>query len=444
MANADFSIMTLGNPVYPSPLHCCSAATHATPAYVDNTERIVWNPRADHISRIFDEGSIPESFEIAGPREKIFFNPAQTKAAIVSCGGICPGINDVIRELVMILHYQYQIPSIIGYRYGFSGIADPVTYQPLVLKPETVSFIHSLGGTILGSSRGAQDIDTMIQTLIKDEINILFCIGGDGTFHGAYHLSERVRAQGRSIAVVAIPKTIDNDIMYVEKTFGFDTAVAVSLEVLRAAHVEATGAYNGIGLVKLMGRHSGCITAYAALASNDVNLVLIPEQPFSLDGDRGILPFIEKRLAQRHHALIVVAEGAGQELIQQERPAAQHSGTDASGNIILEDIGLFLKEKIKQYCKQHAVPVTVKYIDPSYTVRSVPASAADSIFCTRLAQMAAHAGMAGKTTLMIGTCHGLFTHVPLKCAIAQRKIVSPQSDLWRSVIEATGQPASFV
>lgn len=373
----------------------------------------------------------PATFELAGPRRTIFFNPAEIACGIVTCGGLCPGLNDVIRSVVMTLSYSYGVKRIYGFRYGYAGLAASQGIEPLLLTPEMVQDIHDDGGTLLGSSRGPQEPADMIERLQQLGVQILFAVGGDGTLRGASVLAQELQKRNLPISVIGIPKTIDNDIEWVERSFGVATAVEEATRALEAAHTEARGAYNGIGLVKLMGRYSGFITAHATLANADVNFCLVPEIPFSLEG---FLAALEERLLTRHHAVIALAEGAGQDLIQEEVTR------DASGNIKLKDIGLFLKEAIGRYFDQKGLETTIKYIDPSYIIRSVPANAVDSEYCLALGQHAVHAGMSGRTDMMVGYWNQHFTHVPIAMATQKRKQIDPQSELWQQVLGATGQP----
>ncbi len=369
--------------------------------------------------------------EQAGPRQKLFFAPSKTRAAIVTCGGLCPGLNDVIRALTMILWYRYEVRQIIGLKYGYEGLVDFFKHPIIELTPEHVEDIHKDGGTILGSSRGNQNPIKMVDFLSTNNINILFTIGGDGTQRGAMAISKEAERRGLKISIIGIPKTIDNDISYTERTFGFETAVALSKSPIASAHMEAKGARNGIGLVKLMGRESGFVAAYATLASSDVNLVLVPEVPFSLNR---LFLFLEDRIKRKAHAVIVVAEGAGQELVPAE-------GTDASGNKKLGDIGLFLKKTIGDHFLQIHLPANIRYIDPSYTIRSAPTTPDDSVFCFRLSENAVHAAMAGKTAMVVGLWNGHFVHVPMERATHTRKKIDPAGSLWQSVTVNTGQPA---
>jgi len=338
----------------------------------------------------------------------------------------------------MELHYHYGVNRIYGFKYGYAGLVPEGGYDVIDLTPAIVKNIHHDGGTILGSSRGHQDEDTIVDTLERMGLGILFTIGGDGTLRGAQKIHEEITARNLKISMIGVPKTIDNDISLVEKTFGFETAFSIAIDSIRGAHVEAEGAPNGVGLVKLMGRHSGYIAATAAVAEPDVNCVLIPEIPFFLDGDKGLIPWLRNRLESRGHAVIVVAEGAGQDLLE-----ADKNERDASGNVRLEDIGLFLKRKIASELKAVGVKYSLKYIDPSYIIRSAPANPNDSLFCATLAQNAVHAGLNGRTGMLVGYWNNVFVHVPIREAVAERKLVDSEGELWRSVLESTGQPARW-
>ena len=375
------------------------------------------------------------SFEEAGPRQSIFFEPNRTTAAVVTCGGLSPGLNNVIRALFSELTYNYLTSRVLGVRNGYMGLNPDSELKLVELTPGFVDHIHNLGGTVLGSSRGHQNPAVMVDTLEREQIDILFCVGGDGTQRGASAIFAEVKRRGLLKAVVGIPKTIDNDIEFVSTSFGYNTALEKAEEVLRCAHVEARGAPNGIGLVKLMGRDAGFITAGAALASQDANFVLIPEVPFRLEGDQGLLAALEARILSRGHALIVVAEGAGQDLMKRDE-----NRRDASGNLLHEDIGLFLRDSIIGHFKRRGIPVNLKYLDPSYYIRSVPANAGDRILSDQMARMAAHAGMAGKTDVLIGYWHNELMHVPICTAIARKRQLVLTSDLWTAVMRATGQP----
>lgn len=427
-APPDTSIPMLGPCLIQSPLHRIGGVE--APFKEDAVDRILYH------SHVLEEGrdSSTPSYEEAGPREKIYFDPAKTTVGIVTCGGLCPGLNDIIRGIVNRCHRQYGVARVYGFRYGYEGLVQRFGHTPLLLKPSSVEQAHHFGGTLLGSSRGKQDIGEMVDTLEDMKVDILFVIGGDGTLRGASEIVKEIERRGLKKAVVGIPKTIDNDIRYLDKSFGFETAFDAAVQAVNCAYIEATGAVNGVGLVKLMGRDSGFIACYAALAGSNVDFVLIPEVPFELEGESGLLEFLRQRLMKRGSAVIVVAEGAGQHLMQ------TGDDTDASGNKRYGDIGLFLKDRINAFFKQRKTEVNLKYIDPSYIVRSVPANAQDNVYCSRLAQNAVHAAMAGKTNMLVGRWHNSYIHLPLDLVIHGRRKVDPTQELWHSVLECTGQP----
>ncbi len=385
-----------------------------------------------HYRSPIESGATAQLFERAGPREKLFFEPATTKVAIVTCGGLCPGLNNVIRSVYVQLHYHYGVPAVMGVRYGYAGFSPEAPSPPLWLNAEIVNSIHQFGGTLLGTSRGPVSADIVVDFLEQRGINILFTVGGDGTQRGAHAIVEEIQRRKLKVAVVGIPKTIDDDVQYVNRSFGYFTAIEKAKDVIDSAHVEAHCVHNGISIVKVMGRDSGFIAAGATLASQEVNFTLVPEVPFKLEGECGLLAVLHRRLLERHHAVIVVAEGAGQHLL----PPSEDR--DASGNLVHRDIGLFLRHKIRDHFAAQRLPVAIRYFDPSYYIRSVPASTVDSVLCDSFARHAVHAAMAGKTDIIIGLQHGVFIHVPIPMATTQRKRLS--SEEWAMVVTATGQP----
>jgi len=431
----DTEITKLGDKKIPSPLQSRYPLTSSV--FVHGRERVLHTVTYREVVDEIHNGSA-KSFEKGGPRKMVYFDPSKVKSAIVTCGGLCPGINDVIRAIVMESWYSYGARNIIGIPYGYNGLLPENKYEPIVLDPVKVEHIHNSGGTVLGSSRGGtDDMDALVDALERMNVNVLYTIGGDGTLRGAHRIAQLALARGYKLAVIGIPKTIDNDISYIERSFGFETAFSVAGDVIACAHVEAKGAPNGIGLVKLMGRHSGFIAAYATIASNDVNYLLVPEIPFDLDGEKGFLRHLEKRLERSNHAVICVAEGAGQEHLPKNGEGADK---DASGNLLLSDIGVFLKNRIGDYFKQRNIPVNIKYIDPSYIVRSAPANQSDSLFCAQLGQYAVHAAMAGKTDMLVGQWNGNIIHLPIELAVSKRKQIDPDSRLWYESLATTGQP----
>lgn len=433
--NNRFLVRTLGDAWRPSPLKLSSVPGDNRFDFVEDTDRLLFDTTLKNFSNALAEGSEPLTLERAGPRRKLFFESKSLSAAIVTCGGLCPGINNVIRGLVMGLYYFYGVKRIIGIPYGFEGLTRTCPHTYHTLDPDRVRNIHLQGGTMLGSSRGAQDVGEMVDTLVSLGIDILFTIGGDGTLKGAEAIGQEIEKRGLPISVVGMPKTIDNDIDLIDKSFGYETAFDVATPIIRDAHNEAIGAYNGIAIVKLMGRDSGFIAASASMAMPEVNFLLVPEMPFALEGENGFLKALERRLTTKQHALIVVAEGAGQHLFD------EGSGViDASGNVKHNDIGLLLKDRISDYFKAKQTPVTIKYIDPSYIIRSAPANASDSIFCNRLAYQAVHGAMAGKTRFVVGLVHNQMVYLPIPAVTGRRKKIDLEGEFWFAALQSTGQP----
>jgi 6-phosphofructokinase 1 len=423
----DTSIITLGNARIDTPVR--------ETMFVDDSERILINSSLEFIEDCRKQGKMPATFQVAGPRKKIFFDPSKTKVGIVTCGGLCPGINNVIRSIVLEFYYMYGVRNICGIPFGLQGFIPRYGHALVDLTPDTVEHIHERGGTVLGSSRGGQDVTEVTDAIERLNLNILFFIGGDGTLKAASAVAKEILSRNYKCSVIGIPKTIDNDISFISKTFGFDTAVKEAKQAIKCAHAEAKGAPNGIGLVKLMGRDSGFIAAHAALAQGDANFVLVPEMDFDLEGEKGFLACLERRLKDRAHSVIVVAEGAGKKFFD-----TANAKKDASGNIKLGDIGTFLKDTIQKHFREKEIEINLKYIDPSYLVRSVEADAVDSIFCGLLAQMAVHAGMSGKTDMLIGIWNNAFVHIPIALSVGERKKIDINGPLWMSVMESTGQP----
>ena len=429
-----FQIENLGEAKYKSPLQLSTVRGDNIFNFVDDSDQVVYDLSLESYHSCLSNNNRPHCLEKAGPRQQLHFDPSKTTAAIVTCGGLCPGINNVIRGVVMALHYFYGVKNILGVPYGYEGLNPKMGHGFIELTPDKVKDIHQFGGTILGSSRGGQDVGVMVDTLVENQIDILFTIGGDGTLKGCNAIGEEIQIRGLDIAVVGIPKTIDNDIDIIDKSFGFETSFDIASTILRDAHNEAKGAFNGISIVKLMGRDSGFIAASAALAQPVVNFVLIPELTFNLHGKEGFLESLKERLVSRKHAVIVVAEGAGQHLFSKDEVM-----TDASGNVQHDDIGVFLKDKIKEYFKD-VFPITVKYIDPSYIIRSAAANSGDSVFCSGLAYMAVHGAMAGKTKFVVGRVNNQLVYLPITSVTQKRKKIDLESEFWFAVLQSTGQP----
>jgi 6-phosphofructokinase 1 len=428
---SQFDIATLGPAKVPSPLRLRiggdDSGSDQPVNYVRDDERVLYRIELDRSEQSITRSELGE-LEKAGPRAKLFFAPGRVHAAIVTCGGLCPGLNDVIRSIVMTLWNQYGVRRISGIRYGYRGLLQDAPWEPVPLDPGAVARIHRQGGTILGGARGGGELTgPIVDTLQRLGIDMLFTIGGDGTQKGAAKIADEIQARGLPIAVVGVPKTIDNDLSFVEKSFGFETAVSEGLRAVEGAHTEAEDAVNDVGLVKLMGRESGFIAAHAALASNDADFVLVPEVPFDMDGDNGFLSHLTRRVRKNGHALVVVAEGAGQKYVPDQ-------GVDKGGNRVFGDVGVFLRKQITAHFEAQKLELSMKYIDPSYMIRSMPACASDSIYCARLGANAVHAAMTGRTACLVGRVNNRLVHVPIGAASGRRNRVDPD------VVNDTGQP----
>src|SRR5665648_36890 len=439
LLGCDLSVRKLGECSYESHAIYLNNKFENQHFYVPDNEQILAVIDKSSVECLLEKGIALPAFEKAGPKKKLFFEPGKATYAIVTCGGLCPGLNSVIRGIVMLNYFRYGNKVGHGIRYGYAGFIKENGHEVMPLTPEFVESIHSHGGTILGSSRGPQDIKKIVDRLVELDVKILYTIGGDGTLRGALDIVGEIEKRGLKISVIGIPKTIDNDLNFIDKSFGMETAFSEACVSIYAAHVEARAAVNGIGIVKVMGRESGFIAVNATLATNDANYCLIPEMDFELEGEKGFLKQLEKRLLERKHAVIVVSEGVGQKYVAD--PDNPHY--DESGNVKILDFGLYLKGRIEAHLKTINIPTTVKYLDPSYSIRSRPPTPNDSIFCLQLAQMAVHAGMSGRTGMLVGIFNGQFTHLPMEIVTSKRKKVDLDSQLWLSVLEMTGQSASF-
>ncbi|KAJ7963090.1 ATP-dependent 6-phosphofructokinase [Quillaja saponaria] len=384
--------------------------------------------------RIVQEGHISG---VLDPVRRYILNQEEVYACIVTCGGLCPGLNTVIREIVCGLYHMYGVHKVIGIEGGYRGF---YARNTVTLTPKVVNDIHKRGGTILGTSRGGHDTSKIVDSIQDRGINQVYIIGGDGTQKGASVIFEEIRRRGLKVSVAGIPKTIDNDISVIDKSFGFDTAVEEAQRAISAAHVEAESFENCIGLVKLMGRYSGFIAMYATLASRDVDCCLIPESPFYLEGSGGLFEFIEKRLKEIGHMVIVIAEGAGQELLSESM--CNMNQQDASGNKLLLDIGLWLSQNIKDhFSKRQKIKINLKYIDPTYMIRAVPSNASDNVSCTLLAHSAIHGAMAGYTGFITGPVNGRHAYIPFHRVIEKQKKVVITDRMWARLLSSTNQPS---
>lgn len=435
----DFTIEQLGECKVPSPIELSREHGEFRANYVRDTSFVRYKVNVFDVNSTENERTKGNLLQKAGPREYIYFNPAHVTAGICTCGGLCPGLNDVIRAIVRCLWYRYGVKRIRGFRFGFKGFFAEQGFDTIDLTPWGVDDIHKIGGSYLGTSRGGGNrVSDIVDSIESLSINMLFIIGGDGTQRGALDIAREIESRGLKVAVIGIPKTVDNDLQFIDRSFGFETAVEKAREAVAAIHMEAQSQVNGIGVVKLMGRESGFIATATALASHETNFCLIPEVPFDMDGPNGFLAHLEQRILKRKHAVIIVAEGAGQEHMQATNEK------DASGNKKLSDIGVFLCNRITEYFNNKNIHVNLKYVDPSYQVRSAVTTANDSIYCERLGNNAVHAAMAGKTKCVVGLVHDKFVIIPTEMVTRKRNTVDPEGALWRDALDATGQPILMV
>ncbi|XP_031375518.1 ATP-dependent 6-phosphofructokinase 5, chloroplastic-like isoform X1 [Punica granatum] len=407
--------------------------------YINNSDRVLL--KVIHYSSPTSAGAecidpdctwVEQWVHRAGPREEIYFKPEEVKAAIVTCGGLCPGLNDVIRQVVITLEI-YGVKKIVGIPFGYRGFSDnELTEMPLSRK--VVQNVHLSGGSLLGVSRGGPGISEIVDSMEERGINMLFVLGGNGTHAGANAIHNECRKRRLKVAVVGVPKTIDNDILLMDKTFGFDTAVEEAQRAINSAYIEAHSAYHGIGIVKLMGRSSGFIAMHASLASGQIDICLIPEVPFHLHGPHGVLRHLKYLIETKGSAVVCVAEGAGQNFVEQT------NARDASGNTVLGDIGVHLQQETKKYFKEIGVPADVKYIDPTYMIRACRANASDGILCTVLGQNAVHGAFAGYSGITVGICNTHYIYFPIPEVISYPRAVDPNSRMWHRCLTSTGQP----
>eukprot|EP00177_Eucheuma_denticulatum_P008805 GFKZ01015991.1.p1 GENE.GFKZ01015991.1~~GFKZ01015991.1.p1 ORF type:complete len:598 (+),score=78.33 GFKZ01015991.1:131-1795(+) len=419
---------------YPTPLLNNPDQQNLGSSFVGENESIL----VDIISDC-ENTTMSREFFRAGPRKELAFHPGnQVKACIVTCGGLCPGLNSVIRELVITMSLMYGVKHISGIPYGYRGFYS-TQLRIMDLTPDKVQGIHHEGGSILGSSRGGHDTKRICDSIMSMGYNQIYIIGGDGTHRGAVKIFEELKKRKYMASVVGVPKTIDNDIALIDKSFGFDTAVEEAQRSIKCAKIEAKSAINGIGLVKLMGRHSGQIAMFATLASREVDCCLIPEVKFELDGKAGLYQYIEDKLKTKGHMVIVIAEGAAEELLRRDHPETEK---DASGNKKMSDVGLWLKDKINAEFGKRRREINLKLIDPTYEIRSVPANASDNLHCSLLAQSAVHGAMHGYSGFCVGMINTHFVMIPIDeiCRRGRSK-VDVKSRMWHRVIASTQQPS---
>jgi len=358
----------------------------------------------------------------------IWWEPKKVKAALITAGGLCPGLNSIIQGVTNCLWRDYGVRQIVGITAGYNGLSDPAKHPSMLLTPELVEDIHMRGGSILKAGRGGFNAAKICETLRAGGYTHLFVIGGDGTQYAGHLLYVEARKQKLPISVVGVPKSIDNDVLFVDRTFGFDSAVEAAAGVIRNGWVEATSCPNAVGIVKLMGRDAGFVAAHAALASNLVDLVLVPEVEVEMED---VLQFVDATLAHKGHMVVVVAEGAGQAHVATGQK-------DASGHTVYGDVGVYLRDTLNKHLKPKGGRTF--YIDPSYIIRSVPPTPNDHIYCARLANNAVHTAMRGYTGVCVGAIHNIIVILKSKLIASGKKQLKIKSSTWQSCVQVCSMP----
>uniref|UniRef100_A0A7S1RYX3 Phosphofructokinase domain-containing protein n=1 Tax=Alexandrium catenella TaxID=2925 RepID=A0A7S1RYX3_ALECA len=363
--------------------------------------------------------------------KEIWWDPSEVRAAVVTCGGLCPGLNSIIREVTNTLWHQYDVRHIYGIQAGYNGLSNPEKHKPIQLSPDKVRDIHMKGGSILKAGRGGFNPEQICDRLERLGINMVFTVGGDGTQHASHLLYEEAKRRNLDISIVGLPKSIDNDILFFDKTFGFDSAVSTAADIMRNGWVEATSCDKGVGIVKLMGRDAGFVAMHAALASTIVDLVMIPEVNVKLED---VIEHIDSTLARKNFMLIAIAEGAGQEFVATGEK-------DATGHTKYGDIGTFLRDEINAHLKKSGGRSF--YIDPSYIIRSCPIRPNDHIYCSRLARDAVHCAMRGYTGVCVGPIHNIIVIMPSELIASGKRRVKLTSSAWQSCVQSCNMPLSL-
>src|SRR6266481_1152850 len=331
------------------------------------------------------------------------------RIGILTGGGDCPGLNAVIRAIVRkgIFHFDDQF---VGFLEGWRGVLENNTR---VLDMEAVKGILPQGGTILRTSRTnpakkENGLDLCIENLRKNKVDALIVLGGDDT----QSVSEKLFERG--VNVVAVPKTIVNDLSGTDLCFGFDTAVSIATEAIDRVHTTAE-AHNRVIVVEVMGRDSGWIATYSGIAGG-ADVILIPEVPFDIDQ---VAETIRQRHARgRYFSIVVAAEGAKFAGGNETQPSA---GVDEFGHARLGGIGSVLAQEIEKRTGFESRSVVLGHIQ-----RGGSPSAFDRVLATRYGLGAidmVHRGEFGKMAALRGN---KIISIPLAEAIASNRKVDKE------------------
>ena len=446
-------------------------------------------------------------FPEAGPRRTICFptnSDTGLKVAVLVVGGIAPGINAVIDGIVQrhSLHAEMsnyedklEIHGLINGSLAFDDlgnshrllVSDPRRLAANPLRLETPPHAHE-GGSILGTCRDDElmkepDRDTKLKDIVHQlrNFDILYVIGGDGGMRMAHAIRSYALAEGRTggreLSVVAIPKTMDNDILWVWQSFGFMSAVEKAREVIEHIHTEITSNPR-LGIVQLFGSVSGFVVSHAVLAGSTPNcyLALVPEVPFSL---KKVAAYLQKRLSERGPipgGLIVMAETALptdalqilNELdripvgtstktepvlntreakaverflaLQNDHKTLTGQTSDELRSACLKIVSRGLEHLLKKGAKPGSRWLKLRVVtnEPRHIIRAIPPSCQDIITGRRLGSLAVDNAMAGYTDCMISQWLTEFVLVPLPLVVLGRKQIHREGIFWKSVLAKTG------
>lgn len=352
------------------------------------------------------------------------------RIGVLTGGGDCAGLNAVIRAITRCAVSRYGI-NVIGIRDGFEG---------LLGEPRTVSLTTNMvkgllfrGGTILGSSNKGDPFayksvdhgkvmstdrsDEVLSNIHDLELDCLFVIGGDGTNAIAYKIFQR------GVPVIGIPKTIDNDLGATDVTFGFDTAVNVVVDAIDRLQTTAES-HHRVMIIETMGRNAGWIALEAGLAGG-ADVILIPEIPFEVEKIYDTI--LHRRKAGRNFTIICVAEGAkpkGGDVVVKKMVA------DSAEPVRLGGIGERLAGWLEKYDVGECRATVLGHIQ-----RGGTPTAFDRNLCTRLGAGAVHAAVHGDFGKMVVLRNSRIEVVPIQEAIAQIRLVDPESDWVRTAID---------
>ena len=218
----NFEIPVIGQARIDSPVQMSKTYGDKIVNYVREDEYILYDVKSKKGAGASQGRFNLLSSESRSPGKNLFPSRSCARGGCKPCGGLCPGLNNVIRSVVRTLWYQYGVRRITGIRNGYRGFLPQYNLPIKELNPDVVDDIHYMGGTILGSSRGGANIEEIVDAIERLNLNMLFTIGGDGTTKGALAIAAEIEKRNLKVAVIGIPKTIDNDLSFIQRSFGFE------------------------------------------------------------------------------------------------------------------------------------------------------------------------------------------------------------------------------